>query len=81
MQVQKRRSSARTVRIGKRKTTVSVEDVFWNALREIAKRRRRPLHRILQDIAMTADEGLGLSSAIRVFIFQHFYDVAHGQQI
>jgi len=73
-----KRLPKRNVTIGKRRTSITIEDVFWNALREIARRRRRPLHRILQDIAMTADEGLGLSSAIRVFVFQHFYDVAHG---
>lgn len=76
-----RRSSARTVRVGKRRTSVSVEDEFWTALREISRQKRRPISRILHDIAMSADEGRGLSSAIRIFVFKHFYDLARGQKL
>jgi predicted DNA-binding ribbon-helix-helix protein len=52
------------------KTSVSLEQEFWEALREIAATRKTKLTTLVQQI----DEGRGegnLSSAIRVYVFRH----------
>ena len=52
------------------KTSVSLEQEFWEALREIASTRKTKLTTLVQQI----DEGRGegnLSSAIRVYVFRH----------
>ncbi len=52
------------------KTSVSLEQDFWEALREIASARKTKLTTLVQQI----DEGRGdgnLSSAIRVYVFRH----------
>jgi predicted DNA-binding ribbon-helix-helix protein len=51
------------------KTSVSLEQEFWEALREIASSRKTKLTTLVQQI----DEGRGegnLSSAIRVYVFR-----------
>ncbi len=51
------------------KTSVSLEQEFWEALREIASTRKTKLTTLVQQI----DEGRGegnLSSAIRVYVFR-----------
>ncbi|WP_072375485.1 ribbon-helix-helix domain-containing protein [Hyphomicrobium sp. NDB2Meth4] len=73
-----KRPTKRSVIIGKRRTSVIIEDVFWDGLKEMARRRRRTMNRVLLEIATTADEGQSLSSAIRVAVFLHFYDIARG---
>jgi predicted DNA-binding ribbon-helix-helix protein len=65
----------RSIVIVGHKTSISLEDVFWNALREIAAARRLPISELVASI--DADrKGGNLSSAIRVFVFSHHYDVA-----
>jgi predicted DNA-binding ribbon-helix-helix protein len=61
----------RSVVVKKRKTSISLEDDFWQALREIAKLRRVSLSRLLNSI--DADrEFTNLSSAIRLFVLGFF---------
>ena len=61
----------RSVMIENRYTSVSVEDDFWQALREIAMLRRVSLSRLISSI--DADrEFANLSSAIRLFVLRFF---------
>jgi predicted DNA-binding ribbon-helix-helix protein len=56
-----------------RKTSVSLEPQFWEALRDIAKERRTTL----QDLVTGIDRdrrGPNLSSAIRVFVLEHYQE-------
>ena len=51
------------------RTSISLEEAFWNALREIAAVRGLPLARLVAEV----DEGRGeanLSSAIRVYVLE-----------
>ncbi len=51
------------------RTSISLEDIFWNALRDMAAAREQSIAGLVADI----DEGRGeanLSSAIRVFVFE-----------
>ena len=61
----------RTVAIAGRKTSVSLERVFWECLREIAKERNETLGGLVNKI--NADRQLfNLSSAIRVFVLDYY---------
>ena len=57
-----------SVRIAGHATSVSLEAAFWQALREIAARRRLPVNSLLA--AIDAERDAGLSSAIRLFVLE-----------
>ena len=59
----------RSVMIENRYTSVSVEDEFWQALREIARSRRVTLSQLLGSID-TDRQFSNLSSAIRLFVLR-----------
>jgi predicted DNA-binding ribbon-helix-helix protein len=61
----------RSVVIARHRTSVSLEDAFWNGLKEIASARRLQL----SDLIIEIDQGRqgNLSSAIRIFVFDHFH--------
>lgn len=65
----------RSVVIAGKKTSVSLEDTFWLALKEIAAEKRTALSSILNAIADGRDNA-NLSSAVRQYVMQHFYDLA-----
>ena len=61
----------RSVMVKNHKTSVTLEDDFWQALHEIARLRRVSLSRLISSI--DADrEFANLSSAIRLFILKFF---------
>ena len=57
----------RSITIGGRKSSVSLEDAFWSALKEIAVRRKMTVAQLIDEI-MLGMQGTNLSSAIRVFV-------------
>ncbi len=57
----------RSVVIGGRKTSISLEDEFWNGLKAIARQHQRTLSAIVGEIDQNRRGNL--SSAIRVFVF------------
>ena len=61
----------RSVVIGRCKTSVSLEDAFWKALKEIAVVREMPRSDLLAKIDNERQHG-NLSSAIRVFVLNHY---------
>ena len=61
----------RSIRIDGRNTSVSLEDQFWAALKEIAKERGATLQDLIGSIEAERRIG-GLSSAIRVFVIEHY---------
>jgi predicted DNA-binding ribbon-helix-helix protein len=61
----------RSIVIAGHKTSVSLEDAFWKALKEIAGER----HLTLSDLVATIDterQHGNLSSAIRLFVLDHY---------
>jgi predicted DNA-binding ribbon-helix-helix protein len=61
----------RSIMVKKRKTSVTLEDDFWQALNEIAILRRVSLSRLISSV--DADrEFANLSSAIRLFVLRFF---------
>jgi predicted DNA-binding ribbon-helix-helix protein len=60
----------RSVVIAGRKTSVSLEDAFWQELAKIARARKVNLSTLIQEID-SQKSGSNLSSAIRLFVLAH----------
>ncbi len=69
----KSRVVKRSLVVGGHKTSVSLEDVFWNALRSIAHERHLHLSELVGSID-SERQHCNLSSAIRLFVFEHLRD-------
>ena len=61
----------RSVKVDGRKTSVSLEDEFWQALLQIADGERLPVWKIVQEIDRNRHNA-NLSSAIRVYVLKYF---------
>ena len=61
----------RSIMIAGHKTSVSIEDAFWTALKEIALVRRQSLAELIGSID-GARRGGNLSSEIRVFVLDYY---------
>ena len=61
----------RSIIIGSHKTSVSLEDAFWQGLRDIAASRQVTLSRLVAGIDTERQHG-NLSSAIRLFVLDHY---------
>ena len=53
------------------RTSVSLEDEFWQAFRAIAQEKSLPINVLAADIDAARDPGTGLGSAIRVYVLIH----------
>jgi predicted DNA-binding ribbon-helix-helix protein len=69
----KSRIIKRSVIVGGRKTSISLEDAFWSALKEIAQAQGATLAQTVTEIDKTRQQG-NLSSAIRLFVLGHIRD-------
>lgn len=58
------------------RTSVSLEDPFWQAFRAIARAQGRPINALAAEIDAARDPDTGLASAIRVFVLAHYRDLA-----
>src|SRR5262249_23755020 len=65
--------SKRSIIVSGQKTSVSLEDAFWNALKEIAYSRLLTLSDLVTAIDANREHG-NLSSAIRLFVLTEFRD-------
>ena len=61
----------RSIVISGHKTSVSLEDEFWRSLKEIVRGRNVTLSQLVADIDTHRPPG-NLSSAIRLFVLNHF---------
>jgi predicted DNA-binding ribbon-helix-helix protein len=64
----------RSIVIGGHKTSISLEDPFWNNLKDIAQAKRLTLSELVGQIDGTRKQS-NLSSAIRLFVLEHFQNV------
>jgi predicted DNA-binding ribbon-helix-helix protein len=62
----------RSIVIDRRKTSISIEDVFWTSIKDIARARSVTLSELIASIDQARGAGTNLSSAIRVFILDHY---------
>ena len=56
------------------RTSVSLEDEFWRAFRDIAQEKDKPINALAAEIDVVRDPKTGLASAIRVFILNWYRD-------
>jgi len=61
----------RSIVLAGHKTSVSLEDAFWDGLKEIAKSRRKTLSDLVTSIDTDREQG-NLSSALRLFVLNHY---------
>jgi predicted DNA-binding ribbon-helix-helix protein len=54
------------------RTSVSLEDAFWRAFREIAAEKGMPLNALAAEIDERREMEVGLASAIRVFVLEWY---------
>ena len=55
----------RSITISGHRTSITIEDVFWNTLKAIAKSRRMPMTGLIEEI--DANREGNLSSALRTY--------------
>jgi predicted DNA-binding ribbon-helix-helix protein len=61
----------RSVVLAGHKTSVSLEDPFWQGLKDIATSRRMTLSDLVSSIDLDRERG-NLSSALRLFVLNHY---------
>jgi predicted DNA-binding ribbon-helix-helix protein len=61
----------RSIILAGHKTSVSLEDAFWEGLKDIAKTKRKTLSDLVGGID-TDRQQANLSSAIRLFVLNHY---------
>ena len=67
----------RSIVVAGHKTSVSLEDAFWKGLKDIADEREVTLSDLVSGIDTDRQQG-NLSSAIRLFVLDHFRNHAAG---
>jgi predicted DNA-binding ribbon-helix-helix protein len=60
------------------RTSVSLEDEFWQAFRAIAAERGATVNGLATEVDEARGADAGLASAIRVFVLSHYKDRADG---
>jgi len=61
----------RSIMIAGQKTSVSLEDEFWQALKQIAVGLDMPMAELVHQIGQQRENG-NLSSALRLFVLEHY---------
>jgi predicted DNA-binding ribbon-helix-helix protein len=69
----------RSIAVAGRKTSVSMEQPFWDALKEIAQTHNQSLARIVTKIKEDREDS-NLSSEIRLFVFDYFFHKKHERE-
>ncbi|GAA6162332.1 ribbon-helix-helix domain-containing protein [Pelagimonas sp. KU-00592-HH] len=54
------------------RTSVSLEDAFWNAFKDIAEEKKQPINALAADIDAERELETGLATAIRLFVLDHY---------
>ena len=70
----------RSIVVAGHKTSVSLEDAFWKGLKDIAKARRVTLSDLVGGIDTNREHG-NLSSALRLFVLDHYQKRAAGMVV
>ena len=54
------------------RTSVSLEAEFWDAFREIAAEKSKPINMLAAEIDAARGIEMGLASAIRLYVLRHY---------
>ena len=71
--MEKSQVAKRSIVVGRHKTSVSLEEPFWKALKDIASKRRQTLSELVGSIDAERTSG-NLSSAVRLFVLNHYQE-------
>lgn len=66
------RPAKRSLTLRGHRTSVSLEDEFWQAFRDIAAERGQPINDLAAEIDEARDLQCGLATEIRLFVLRHF---------
>jgi predicted DNA-binding ribbon-helix-helix protein len=61
-----------SVLVSGHKTSITLEDEFWNSLQEIASERHKTVSRLITSINARRKGFANLSSATRMYILRHY---------
>jgi predicted DNA-binding ribbon-helix-helix protein len=64
----------RSIVVAGHKTSVSLEDAFWNGFKEIAGGRGLTLSELVEAIDSERAQG-NLSSALRLYVLDHYHQI------
>lgn len=62
----------RSLTLSGHRTSVSLEDEFWQAFRDIAAERGQPINALAAEIDRDRGLEMGLASAIRLFVLKEY---------
>ncbi|KGB81959.1 MAG: ribbon-helix-helix domain-containing protein [Pseudomonadota bacterium] len=62
------------------RTSVSLEQEFWQAFRDIAEEKSMPINALAAEIDAERGMEMGLASAIRLYVLRHFRQRAAHQR-
>ena len=68
------RPKKRSLTLRGHRTSVSLEDEFWKAFREIAAEKGRPINDLAAEIDEARGTDAGLASAIRLYVLAYYQD-------
>ena len=71
--MKKSQVAKRSIVVGGHKTSVSLEEPFWQGLKDIASKRRQTLSELVASIDTERKFG-NLSSAVRLFVLSHYQE-------
>jgi predicted DNA-binding ribbon-helix-helix protein len=54
------------------RTSVSLEDEFWQAFRDIARSKHQAINELAAEIDAARRDDIGLATAIRLYVLSHF---------
>ena len=66
------RPKKRSLTLKGHRTSVSLEDEFWKAFRDIAAERSQPINVLAAEIDKARGLDTGLASAIRLFVLEYY---------
>lgn len=72
------RPAKRSLTLKGHRTSVSLEDEFWRAFREIAAQKDLPINVLASEIDAARGVDTGLASAIRLYVLRHLQGKANG---
>lgn len=62
----------RSLTLRQHRTSVTLEDEFWTAFREIAEEQGRAINELAAEIDAARDLDTGLATAIRLYVLAHY---------
>ncbi|WP_147124691.1 ribbon-helix-helix domain-containing protein [Shimia ponticola] len=72
------RPKKRSLTLRGHRTSVSLEDLFWDAFRALATRQGKPINALAAEIDAGRDLDTGLASAIRLYVLR---DALHRAEV